>query len=199
MTWVLARKSRTSICCQGRSVLEKWAPSGVKNVCRRYGSKLRACCLTKYIFLTTKRSAKLWSCLYSFYHILFCLQCIFLQIQAKFKIIQELIAKPPWIRLKKWMICLKLLSSCDVLDMWLTWRLKASAVDAESFVAVLDSCNQLEHKLSVTQSDGLNPFNQSSWAEINGTISLGQFWASQTVAVQVCLMLLKLGSRCLTG
>lgn len=172
---MLARKSKTHICCQGRSVLEKWAPSGVKNFCRRYGSKLRACCLNKYMFLstTTKKGAKLWSCLCSFYHILFCLQCIFLQIQAKFKIIQELIAKTPWIRLKKWMICLKLLFSCAVLDVWLFWRLKASALDAESFVALLDSCSQLEHKLSVTQSDGLNPFIQSSWAGINGIISLG--------------------------
>lgn len=146
MTSVLARKSKISICCQGRSVLEKWAPSGVKNFCRRYGSKLRACCLNKiHVFNNKNKGAKLWSYLYSFYHILFCLQCIFLQIQAKFKIIQELIAKTPWIPLKKWMICLKLLFSCAVLDLWLFWRLKASAVGAESFVAVLDSCSQLEH------------------------------------------------------
>lgn len=89
-----------------------------KKFCIRYGSKLTTYCLTKCMgFLTKNRHAKIWSCIYSFYHILFCLQCIFLQIQAKFKIIQELIAKIPWIRLKKWMICLKLLFSCGAFDM----------------------------------------------------------------------------------
>lgn len=60
------------------------------------------------------------------------------------------------------MICLKLLFSCAGFEMRLFWRLKASAGDAESFVDILDSCNQLEHKLSVTWSDYFNPFNQGS-------------------------------------
>jgi len=38
-------------------------------------------------------------------------------------------------------------------------------VDAESFVDILDSCNQLEDKLSVTWSDDFNPFNQGSLAK----------------------------------
>ncbi|GAB0207285.1 transient receptor potential cation channel subfamily V member 3 [Grus japonensis] len=41
-------------------------------------------------------------------------------------------------------------------------KLKVSAVDAESFVDILDSCNQLEEKLSETWSDDFNPFNQGS-------------------------------------
>lgn len=92
----------------------------------------------------------------------FVYNAFFLQIQAKVKIIQELIAKPPWIHLKKWMICLKRLFSCAVFDMWSFGRLKASAVDAESFVDILDSCNQLEHRLLETWSDDPNAFNQGS-------------------------------------
>lgn len=63
------------------------------------------------------------------------------------------------------MICLKLLFSSSVFHMWMLWRLKASEADVESFFSILDSCNQLEHKLTVTWSDDFNPFNQCSYAK----------------------------------
>lgn len=127
-----------------------------ENFCVRYSSKLTTCCLKKCVGLT---KITLWSHMYSSYHTLLCVQCFVLQIQAKSKTIQELIAETPWIRLKKWMICLKLLFSGAVCDAWSFWRVKAAAVGAQSCAGVLDSWSQLEHEFSVTCSADLTQFN----------------------------------------